>query len=350
MHMSDALVSPGVAGAMWAATAGVAGLSARALRKDPDDRRVPLMGVLGAFVFAAQMVNFAIPGTGSSGHLGGGLLLAILVGPSASFLVMASVLVVQALFFGDGGLLALGCNILNLGFFASFVAYPLVFRPLAGARPSRARLAAAAVAAGVVALQLGSLGVVAETVLSGRTELSLPSFLLLMQPIHLAIGVVEGFVTAAVVLLVRESRPDLVPAPAVPGARARRAIGRFAAAGLLAALLVGGLVSQFSSEKPDGLEWSLARALGQAETAPPATGVHGFVAQIQARTRLFREDEIARSPATGGPESRSEPWSAVPRGVSLPGLVGAALTLALAGLTGAGLRALRRGPRSAISR
>ena len=93
------------------------------------------MGVAGAFVFAAQMLNFAIPGTGSSGHLGGALLLAILLGPEAAFLVMASILAVQALFFADGGLLALGCNIFNLGFFPAFVAYPLVYRRIVGDGP-----------------------------------------------------------------------------------------------------------------------------------------------------------------------------------------------------------------------
>ena len=107
---------------------------------DGDDRRVPLMGVLGAFVFAAQMVNFAIPGTGSSGHLGGGLLLAILLGPRAAFIVIASVLIVQALFFADGGLLALGCNVFNLGFFPAFVASTVGWlrrAPAASARHSR---------------------------------------------------------------------------------------------------------------------------------------------------------------------------------------------------------------------
>src|SRR6516165_3034633 len=113
--MSDALVSPAVGGLLWAGAAGVAAWSARRVDADGDERKIPLMGVLGAFVFAAQMVNFAIPGTGSSGHLGGGLLLAALLGPEAAFLVLASVLGVQALFFADGGLLALGANAVNLG-------------------------------------------------------------------------------------------------------------------------------------------------------------------------------------------------------------------------------------------
>ena len=126
MHMADALISPAGGGAMWAAGGAVVVYSARKVRSELDESKIPLMGVAGAFVFAAQMLNFAIPGTGSSGHLGGALLLAILLGPEAAFLVMASILAVQALFFADGGLLALGCNMINMGFFSAFVADPLV--------------------------------------------------------------------------------------------------------------------------------------------------------------------------------------------------------------------------------
>ena len=123
-----------------AATAGVTLYSARKMRRGLDERRVPLMGVLGAFVFAAQMINFTIPGTGSSGHLGGGLLLAILLGSPAAFITIASILTVQALFFADGGLLALGCNIVNMGLFPCFVVYPRLYRPMVGKKPTSGRL------------------------------------------------------------------------------------------------------------------------------------------------------------------------------------------------------------------
>ncbi|MEJ2040022.1 MAG: energy-coupling factor ABC transporter permease, partial [Desulfosarcinaceae bacterium] len=198
--MADALISPAVGGTMWAATAGLI----------LDDRKIPLMGVLGAFIFAAQMINFTIPATGSSGHLGGGLILAILLGPYAGFLTMASILTVQALFFADGGLLALGCNIFNLGFFSCFVAYPLIFKRIVKDRTSQGRIFAGSLAAAVVGLQLGAFGVVLETVFSGISELPFGTFVLLMQPIHLAIGIVEGLVTAAVVGFVWKARPELV--------------------------------------------------------------------------------------------------------------------------------------------
>ncbi len=115
--MGDALISPEVAGAMYAATGGLIACSSKKISEDPDfARRLPFAGIMGAFVFTSQMINFAVPGTGSSGHIGGGLLLAALLGPYAAVLVMSSILLIQCLLFADGGLLALGCNIFNLGF------------------------------------------------------------------------------------------------------------------------------------------------------------------------------------------------------------------------------------------
>ena len=168
MHMADALLSPAVGGTMWAVTAGLTTYSARKLRESPDESRVPLMGVLGAFIFASQMINFSIPATGSSGHLGGGMILAVLLGPYAAFLVLASVLVVQALFFADGGLLALGCNIFNMAFFPCFLAYPFIYRRIAGQKPSQPRIFFAAILAAVVGLQLGAFAVVLEGVHVGK--------------------------------------------------------------------------------------------------------------------------------------------------------------------------------------
>src|SRR5210317_881230 len=131
MHMADALISPAVGGTMWAASAGLIGYCSKKVKDDMDDVRIPLMGVVGAFIFAAQMINFTIPGTGSSGHLGGALLLSVMLGPHAGLLVIASVLLVQALIFADGGILALGCNIFNIGVIPCLIVYPLIFRPLA---------------------------------------------------------------------------------------------------------------------------------------------------------------------------------------------------------------------------
>src|SRR3989339_132582 len=210
MHMADALISPAVGGTVSAATAGLTVYSARKLKQEMDDRKLPLMGVLGAFVFAAQMINFTIPATGSSGHLGGGMILAILLGPYAAFLTIFSVLTIQALFFADGGLLALGCNVFNLGFWPCFLAYLLIYRPIVGDRPSHGRLTMGATLAGIVGLQLGAFSVVLQTLVSGRSELTFVPFVVAMQPIHLAIGIVEGLVTTAIVSFVWKARPKIL--------------------------------------------------------------------------------------------------------------------------------------------
>src|SRR5512143_963573 len=171
MHMADALLSPAVGATFWAVTIGTIGYASKKLSDHPDDRKIPLMGVLGAFIFAAQMITFTIPGTGSSGHLGGGMILAVILGPHAAFLVMASVLTVQAFFFADGGLLALGCNIWNLGIYPCFIAYPLIYKPLVRAGSTPQRITIASLISGVVGLQLGAFSVVIQTMLSGRSEL-----------------------------------------------------------------------------------------------------------------------------------------------------------------------------------
>ena len=121
MHMADALVAPAVAATMYVCSGGVAGFSVKKVRLESDPKKIPVMGVMGAFVFAAQMINFTIPGTGSSGHLCGGMMLTALLGPYAAFLTMIGVLLIQCLLFADGGLLALGCNIWNMAFYGCFV-------------------------------------------------------------------------------------------------------------------------------------------------------------------------------------------------------------------------------------
>ena len=248
MHMADALLSPAVGATMWAGAAGTIAYCSAKVRKGLDDRKVPLMGVLGAFLFAAQMINFTIPATGSSGHLGGGLLLAVLLGPHAAFLTIASVLMIQALFFADGGLLALGCNIINLGVFPAFVAYPLIYRPLAGTAPTRGRTAAASLAAAVVGLQLGAFAVVLETALSGIAALPFTAFLAVMQPIHLAIGVVEGVVTAAIIGFVRKARPDVFANGAPTGHGFLKSL---VPAFLALALVTGGFCLLYTSDAAD---------------------------------------------------------------------------------------------------
>lgn len=338
MHMADALLSPAVGGTMWLASGSLLGLCAKRLGAAADERKVPLMGALGAFVFAAQMINFAIPGTGSSGHLGGGLLVAVLLGPEAAFLTIASVLVVQALFFCDGGLFALGCNIFNMAFIPCFAAYPLIYTPLVGDSRNTTRLVVAALLAGVFALQAGAFCVVLETTLSARCAVPFATFVLLMQPIHLAIGVVEGVASAFVLLFILKVRPALLSAeqasPAPMGGRQKGVVLAFG----MAALILGGVVSWFASSKADGLEWALTNASAQVRAESLTDLPQALAASLQQATTLlpeygFAKESEARDVASAALKP-SAAWPAVDAGTSLAGLVGSLLTLGLACLAG----------------
>lgn len=338
MHMADALVSPAVGGTMWAATAATTVYCAKKVREENDPARIPLMGVAGAFVFAAQMLNFTIPGTGSSGHLGGGLILAILLGPEAAFLVMASVLTVQALFFADGGLLSLGANIFNLGFFAAFIAYPLVYKPIVGKSPTRGRIIAGSMLGAIVALQLGALGVVLETWFSGISALPLSTFILLMQPIHLGIGIVEGIITSAVILFVMQAQPELIERRSaekpLTGMNLRPVVIGFA----VAALVAGGAFAWFASTNADGLEWSIAKVTGGTELAANDR-VHRTLAGIQEST-AFLPDYAFKAPREAEEGTDAPAWPAVDAGTSTAGVVGTVIVLAVA--LGIGLLLSRR--------
>ena len=342
MHMADALISPVVGGAVWATTVGLTAYAAKKVQKSIDDQKVPLMGVLGAFVFAAQMINFSIPGTGSSGHLGGGLLLCILLGPYAAFLTMASILTVQALFFADGGLLALGCNIFNLGFFPCFIAYPLIYKPLAGENPSRGRLVFGAIVAAVLGLQMGAFGVVLETLFSGISELPFTAFLMLMQPVHLAIGLVEGLVTAAVISFVWKEAPDILRQAAQNQPIGRTSAKRVVAVLMVLAVLAGGGLSWFASADPDGLEWSIQKITGEDELKPE-DDVHGYFADLQKKIAILPDYNFKKSEAAAAEEkSESGSWPAVDMGTSVSGLLGSVLTLILAYSIARGLRSCVR--------
>lgn len=349
MHMADALISPAVGAAMWAATAGLTLYSAKKLKNNPDDTRTPLMGVLGAFIFAAQMINFTIPATGSSGHLGGGMILAILLGPHAAFITLASVLTVQALFFADGGLLALGCNVFNLGFFPCFIAYPFIYRKIAGQGFSQRRMMAGAVSASILGLQMGAFAVVLETLFSGVSALPFATFLFLMQPIHLAIGIVEGLVTAAVVAFIWKARPEILSMAGHARPVRRLAMGPVLASLLVLAAVTGGVLSWFASERPDGLEWSMLHASGKEELDPVEKGLHLLSARLQEKTALLPDygfmksepDKTGDVHASSLPDTK-ESWPAVNAGTSASGLIGGTMAMGLAGFVGFALKRRQR--------
>ncbi len=296
MHMADALVSAKVGITMLVLSAGLVVYAARKISANYESFNPALAGTAGAFVFAAQMINFAIPMTGSSGHIGGGILLAALLGASPAFVALAGVLVIQALFFADGGVLALGCNIFNMAFFPCFVAYPLVFLPIKRAVKSARGLWIASIAACVVSLQFGAFCVVLETLCSQITELSFGAFLAFMQPVHLAIGIAEGVATALVLQALRRAE---VPRADESGAfvpNAKKSVAYLA----FAALVTGGFLSVLASEKPDGLEWSIAKTAGENGVQTRQSDAHKLGAEIAENTSVFADYSFAGNSDAGG--------------------------------------------------
>ena len=237
MHLGNGIICP-VTGIPMLAIAGAAAIYAyKKATNDFSKDKIFSAAAAAGLVFALQMINFSIPQTGSSGHIIGGILLSALIGRYAGFLAMCSILIVQAVFFADGGLLALGCNIFNMGVLSCFVAYPLLYKPLA----KRSKPVAGAILASVGALQLGSIAVVLEGALSGSIAMSsVWNFTGLMQMIHLPIGLVEGIVTAAVVVAAKFA--------------SSKKLSYFLS---ITAVILAGVISPYASQKPDGLEWSL---------------------------------------------------------------------------------------------
>lgn len=209
LHIPDGFVSLPVATVAWVAAAAAIALAARRAERQVGERAVPLMGVMAAFIFAAQMINFPVAG-GTSGHLVGGTLAAVLLGVAPAVLVMAAVVIIQALVFQDGGIAAIGANTLNLAVLAvvvgggvTWAAAPLT-RLLPAARP------AAIFGAAWLSVEAAALSTTVMLDLSGTSPLdvALPAIL----GVHALIGVAEGLITVAAVGFVRQARPDLLPA------------------------------------------------------------------------------------------------------------------------------------------
>lgn len=334
MHMADALLAPAVAATMYAASGVTVGVSVKKLRNDEDMAKLPTMAVTAALVFAGQMINYTIPGTGSSGHMCGGMLLSALLGPQAGFLSMVVILAIQCLFFADGGLMALGANCWNMAFYGCFVGYYLIWRPImqsnmcsGNKNAGRIKIAIASILGCMITLQLGAFSVVLETSASGITELPFGTFVGIMQPIHLAIGLIEGLITTAVLLFVYESRPELIMElnAEKTGAKNKRSMKTTIAVLAVAVIVVGGGLSLFASGNPDGLEWSM---FGNAEEGYSANmgldeenyGVSSAAADVAGAI----QEKTAFLPDYGFSGSDSA------AGTTVSGLVGSAIVAAAA--------------------
>lgn len=299
MHIASTLISAAVGGAFGTGSGGAVVASGAKLHKEKSPKPL-LMGAAGAAVFAAQMMNFTIAGTGSSGHIGGGFLLAAVLGPVPAYLVMSTILTVQCLLFGDGGLLALGCNLFNMGIVPCFLIYPLLKKLLG----TKLRIPAAALG-GALSMLLGALCVVGETALSGANGMDMTAFAVNMLGIHAAIGVGEGLITAGL-LAAFDKASAHSEQTALTGT-------------LGLAAVTSGLLSAFASANPDGLEWSIMQVAGAGFGHTSAA--HILLDNIQSATALlpdyaFRAVENALTSGAAG-------------------LIGCAAVFALAVLTGA---------------
>jgi cobalt/nickel transport system permease protein len=301
-HIPDGFLSASVAGTTLVTAAALTAYAGRRAQEGLDERAAPTLGLATAAVFAAQVVNFPVA-AGTSGHLLGGVLVAVLFGPWAGFLVMTAVLIVQALVFADGGLTAIGANILNIAGMGALAGYG-VYRTLvllAGEGPRRRGLAAAIAA--YVATLLTGIAAGFELGLSGvaPTRLAVGA----MASVHAILGLAEGAITGAIVWALARKRPELIyrPAATAPPGPSRA----FVLAGLGALAILTGLLSLIASAAPDSLE-RVAIDLGFAEAA---------------------------SAWEGAPFPDYRAW--------LPGLVGTALALVLGtALLFAGIAALLR--------
>jgi cobalt/nickel transport system permease protein len=207
LHAADRFLTVPASLAFWAITAVVLAIAVRRTNRTLDERSVPLMGVMAAFIFAAQMFNFQVAG-GTSGHLLGGVLAAVLLGPWAGTLVMACVIAVQALVFSDGGLVVMGANIFNMGVVGTLGGYAL-YRALCGVLggEERARVPAAAIA-GWVSVEVAAVFMAAQLIVSGTSpiEIVLPA----MLGVHALIGIGEALITGAAVAFIATTRRDLL--------------------------------------------------------------------------------------------------------------------------------------------
>lgn len=260
MHIRDGILGPEVCLVTGAISLAAVAYSLRRLRFDLEDRAVPLTGMLAALIFAGQMVNFPLFGLPVSGHLLGGVLAAVMLGPWAGCLAITMVLVVQAVLFSDGGLMSLGANVLNMGIvgaWGGYAVYATIRRTLGTS--AAATVGAAVVAAWLSVLAAATLFCVEFVLSSHSTGFDPRGILMLMVLYHTLIGVGEALITGGVLTYVLGRRPDLIPSPELASPASR--VGGFAVTGVVMALAIAAILAPFKSELPDGLD-SVAEQLG----------------------------------------------------------------------------------------
>ncbi|MFJ4861638.1 energy-coupling factor ABC transporter permease [Streptomyces sp. NPDC088748] len=275
MHVPDGFINAPVSVAAGVVAAAAVAVSLRGARRELDERTAPLAGLVAAFIFAVQMLNFPVA-AGTSGHLLGGALAAILVGPYTGVLCVSVVLLMQGILFADGGLTALGVNVTVMGVVTVVVAYA-IFRGLLGILPpTRRSVTAAAFVGALLSVPAAAAAFTAVYAIGGTTDVPIGKVITAMVGVHLLIGIGEAAITAATVGAVIAVRPDLVhgargltaplklrvdgelvDAPAAAAAPAGAGAGstkKVWVTGLVTALVLAGFVSFYASANPDGLE------------------------------------------------------------------------------------------------
>lgn len=208
MHIPDGFIDPAVSTGAIAVSAVAVGVALKRTRGQFDEAVAPMAGLAAVFIFAAQMVNFPVA-AGTSGHLIGGALAAVLIGPWAGMLAMAVVVALQALIFADGGITALGLNLFNMAVLAPLVGW-LALRLVLSLRPQKSMVPVAAGVAGLASVLAASTGFVLQFALGGVSVVSVTAVATAMTSVHLLIGAIEGVITAFVIGAVMSTRPDLV--------------------------------------------------------------------------------------------------------------------------------------------
>ena len=260
MHIPDGFLSIVISLICWAITVAILAIAISRTNKSLGEKQVPLMGIMAAFIFAAQMINFPVAG-GTSGHLLGGTLAAITLGPWAGMLVMTAVIAVQGLLFQDGGLLVMGANILNMGLLTVAVGYGL-YRSVSG-KSQGAKLAVAGIAAWI-SVMTGAFATSLELWLSGTARLNI--VIPAMLGVHTLIGIGEALITVAALSFILRTRPDLLGDESASGRGSRG----WVVAGILITLAVL-LLSPLASADPDGLN-RVAMDLGFIHTEQARSG------------------------------------------------------------------------------
>jgi cobalt/nickel transport system permease protein len=327
MHMANELLSLPIAGGTLAIVGGILSLICRKAKQVITSEKLALMGILGAFVFAAQMVNFQLPAMpGTSGHMVGAVLLAIILGPHAAAIVMSSVVIVQCLIFQDGGLLALGCNIINMALAPTYAGYYL-YRIVTAKQFSNLRTYIGVMLACLIGIEIGAVLVPVEAALSGVLMVPFSIFLITMTGVHFLVGTVEGIVTVTVLVYIQQVRPDIVS----DNLRGKVRLSKRAVLATFAVftIIIGAGLSLLASGMPDGLEWSYAERPDQPNFKPIVSNSDSRIAavdKLQSKYSLM-PDYSVKSSGDSENSSASAGWT------SFAGVFGSITTMVVIWLT-----------------